>query len=55
MTNFLYTIVGIMIIIWLLGYFVFSVGTAIHVLPVIAVIVIIAILLRGGKVKRNNF
>lgn len=55
MTNLLYTIAGIMIVTWLLGYFVFSVGAAIHVLPILAVIVVIAILLRGDKVKKNNY
>lgn len=54
MANLLYTMVGIMIIVWLLGYFVFSAGTTIHVLPVIAVILVIGLLIRGGRVKKRN-
>jgi len=46
MSDLLYTIALILIILWLLGYFVFSLGAIIHVLLVVAVITIIVRLLR---------
>jgi hypothetical protein len=47
MSDLLYVIAIILIIGWLLGAFVFSVGSIIHVLLVIAVIAILLRLIRG--------
>ena len=46
----LYIIAVILIIGWLLGFFVFSAGSLIHVLLVIAIIVILLRLIRGDRV-----
>jgi hypothetical protein len=50
MSDLLYIIAIILIIGWLLGAFVFSVGSIIHVLLVIAVIAILLRLIRGRGV-----
>jgi len=50
MNDLLYVIAIILIIGWLLGAFVFSVGSIIHVLLVIAVIAILVRLIRGRSV-----
>lgn len=50
MGDLLYVIAIILIIGWLLGAFVFSVGSIIHVLLVIAVIAILLRLIRGRRV-----
>lgn len=50
MNDLLYVIAIILIIGWLLGAFVFSVGSIIHVLLVIAVIAILLRLIRGRSV-----
>ncbi len=43
----LWLIIVILIIGWLLGFFVFNLGSLLHILLVIAVIVLIVNLLRG--------
>lgn len=48
MTNLLYIVAVILVIGWLLGFFVFHAGSIIHVLLVIAIIVILLRLIRGG-------
>jgi len=50
MGNLLYAIAVILLIAWLLGFFVYSVGSIIHVLLVIAVIAIVFRLIRGERV-----
>lgn len=50
MSDLLYIIAIILIIGWLLGAFVFSVGSIIHVLLVIAVVAILLRLIRGRRV-----
>lgn len=50
MSDLLYVLAVILIIGWLLGYFVFSVGSIIHVLLVVAVIAILLRLIRGRSV-----
>lgn len=50
MSDLLYIIAIILIIGWLLGAFVFSVGSIIHVLLVIAIIAILLRLIRGRSV-----
>ena len=48
MGSLLYLIAIILIIGWVLGFFVFSAGSIIHVLLVLAVIAILLRLIRGG-------
>lgn len=50
MSDLLYIIAVILIIGWLLGAFVFNVGSIIHVLLVIAVIAVLLRLIRGRSV-----
>ncbi len=50
MSNLLYLIAVILIIGWILGFFVYSVGGLIHVLLVIAIIAVVLRLIRGDKV-----
>lgn len=50
MSDLLYVIAVILIIGWLVGAFVFSVGGIIHILLVIAVIAILVRLIRGRSV-----
>lgn len=47
MSGLLYLIAIILLIGWLLGFFVFSVGNFIHILLVIAIIAILFRLIRG--------
>ena len=48
MSGLLYLIAVILIIGWALGFFVFSAGSIIHVLLVLAIIAILIRLIRGG-------
>jgi Family of unknown function (DUF5670) len=50
MGNLLYVIAVILIIGWLLGFFVYSAGSIIHILLVIAVIAIIFQVIRGQRI-----
>jgi len=50
MSNLLYAIAVILIIAWLLGFFVYSLGSVIHVLLVIAIIAVLLRLIRGERV-----
>jgi hypothetical protein len=50
MSDLLYVIAVILIIGWLLGAFVFNVGSIIHVLLVIAIVAILLRLIRGRRV-----
>lgn len=50
MSDILYILAIILIIGWLLGYFVFSVGSLIHILLVVAIIAILLRLIRGRGV-----
>ena len=50
MSNLLYVIAVIFVIAWALGFFVYSAGSIIHLLLVIAVIAILLRLIRGGTV-----
>jgi hypothetical protein len=50
MTDLLYIIAVILIIGWLLGAFVFSVGNLIHLLLVFAIVAILLRLIRGRSV-----
>jgi len=50
MSNLLYAIAVILLIAWALGFFVYSVGSIIHILLVIAVIAITFRLIRGERI-----
>ena len=50
MNDLLYVIAIILIIGWLLGAFVFSLGSIIHVLLVIAIIAILLRIIRGRSI-----
>ncbi|MEJ7646327.1 MAG: lmo0937 family membrane protein [Chryseolinea sp.] len=50
MSNLLYAIAVILLIAWALGFFVYSAGSIIHILLVIAVIAVIFRLIRGDRV-----
>ena len=50
MSNLLYIIAVILIIGWILGFFVYSVGGLIHILLVIAIIAILIRLIKGRAV-----
>ena len=47
MQNLLYLIAVLLVIFWALGFFVYSAGSLIHILLVIAVIAILLRLIRG--------
>lgn len=47
MQNLLYTIAVILVILWALGFFVYSAGNIIHILLLIAVIAILLRLIKG--------
>ncbi|WP_157494121.1 lmo0937 family membrane protein [Fulvivirga imtechensis] len=49
MSDILYIIAVILIIGWLLGFFIFSLGSLIHILIVFAVIAILFRLIRGRR------
>lgn len=50
MGNILYTVAVVMIILWAVGFFAYSVGSVIHILLVIAVIAILLRLIQGNKI-----
>ncbi|PXY42331.1 lmo0937 family membrane protein [Flavobacterium cheongpyeongense] len=50
MSNLLYTIAIILVILWALGFFVYSAGSIIHILLVIAIIAILFRLIKGREI-----
>lgn len=50
MSSLLYVIAVILLIGWALGFFVYSAGSIIHILLVIAVIAVLFRLIRGDRV-----
>ena len=50
MGNLLYIVAVILIIAWAIGFFVYSAGSIIHVLLVIAIIAIVVKLVQGKRV-----
>ncbi len=50
MSNLLYIVAVVFVLAWALGFFVYSVGSVIHILLVIAVIAILLRLIRGEKI-----
>ena len=49
MGNLLYTAAVILVILWAIGFFVFSLGAIIHILLVIAIIAILLRIIRGNS------
>jgi Family of unknown function (DUF5670) len=49
MNNLLYFIAVILVIFWLLGFYVYSLGSIIHVLLVIALIAVLFRVIRGSR------
>ncbi|MCE2997618.1 MAG: lmo0937 family membrane protein [Cyclobacteriaceae bacterium] len=49
MGNVLYFVAVVLLIFWLLGFFVYSVGAIIHVLLVLAVIAILVRVIKGDR------
>jgi hypothetical protein len=49
MNNILYTVAVVLLILWALGFFMYSAGSIIHILLVIAVIAILVRVIRGDK------
>ncbi|HPW98514.1 MAG TPA: lmo0937 family membrane protein [Flavobacterium sp.] len=49
MSNLLYTVAVILVILWALGFFVYSFGNITHILLVIAIIAILLRLIKGNK------
>lgn len=50
MGDLLYVIAVILIIVWALGFFAFSLGSVIHILLVIAIIAVLLNIIRGRRV-----
>lgn len=50
MGNLLYLIAVVLIIFWALGFFMYSSGSIIHILLVIAIIAILVRVIRGDRV-----
>lgn len=50
MSNLLYTIAIVLIILWAIGFFAYNAGSIIHILLVIAVIAILLRLIQGKRI-----
>jgi hypothetical protein len=50
MSNLLYFIAVVLIILWALGFFMYSAGSIIHILLVIAIIAVLVRVIRGDRV-----
>jgi hypothetical protein len=50
MSNLLYTVAVILLILWAVGYFAYNVGGIIHILLLIAVIAVILRLIQGKRI-----
>ncbi|WP_264551698.1 lmo0937 family membrane protein [Flavobacterium sp. N2038] len=50
MSNLLYTIAVILVILWALGFFVGNFGSIIHILLVIAIIAVLLRLIKGREI-----
>jgi len=50
MSNLLYTLAIILVILWAIGFFAYSAGAIIHLLLVIAVIAVLLRLIQGKKI-----
>ena len=50
MSNLLYTVAVVLVILWALGFFVYSAGNIFHILLVIAIIAILFRLIKGREI-----
>ncbi len=50
MQNLLYLVAVVLVILWVLGFFVYSAGALIHILLVIAAIAILLRLIKGKEI-----
>lgn len=50
MQNLLYTVAIVCVILWALGYFVYSLGNLIHILLLLAVIAVLLRIIKGKPV-----
>ncbi len=50
LVDLLFVVAAILVVLWLLGFFIFNLGTIIWVLLVIAVIIILVRLLSGRRI-----
>ncbi|MBF7090182.1 lmo0937 family membrane protein [Flavobacterium sp. ALJ2] len=50
MSNLLYTIAIVFVILWALGFFVYSLGSIIHILLIIAIIAVLLRLIKGKEI-----
>jgi len=50
MSDLLYLVAVILVILWALGYFAFNLGAIIHILLVVAVIAILLRLIKGKRI-----
>jgi len=49
MSNLLYIIAIVLIILWATGFFVFNLGSVIHILLIIAIIAVLLQIIRGNR------
>ncbi len=49
MSNLLYTVAVILLILWALGFFMYSAGSIIHILLVIAIIAVLFRVIQGNR------
>ncbi|MBA4319579.1 MAG: hypothetical protein C0412_14350 [Flavobacterium sp.] len=49
MSNLLYTVAVILIILWAIGFFAYSAGSIIHILLVIAIVAVLLRLIQGRR------
>lgn len=54
MRNFLYVLIAIVITLWIIGFFIYSLGGLLHILLVIALILIIITAIKNLKRNSNN-
>ncbi len=54
MQNLLYTVALVLIILWALGFFMYSAGYLIHILLVIAVIAVLLRLIKGKSLWKQK-
>lgn len=52
MGNLLYIVAVVLLVFWVLGFFVYSVGSIIHILLVLAVISILVRIIQSGKIVK---
>lgn len=52
MSNLLYTIAIILVVLWALGFFVYSTGGFIHILLITAIIAVLLRVIKGSRSSR---